>query len=85
MDFVVPFLMMLDGKKYCVEPFIKGEYKKHSNNRYYHSLFTVQDCDLSCRSGFVEVEHIRNTPHAFSHFSLIQSGTHLACHYGSRF
>ena len=33
-DFVVPFLMSLDGKNYCVEPYISGEYKKHSNNRY---------------------------------------------------
>ncbi len=33
-DFVVPFLIQIDQSKetYCVEPFIEGDYRKHSNN-----------------------------------------------------
>jgi len=64
-EFMEALIMeMIDRTQiYAIEPYIVGEYTKHSNN-----------------VGFVDFEHWRNTPHAFSHFTYEYSKhTELVC------
>ena len=64
-EFMEALIMeMIDRTQmYAIEPYIIGEYTKHSNN-----------------VGFIDFEHWRNTPHAFSHFTYeFSRHTELVC------